>query len=182
MKMLTDDDDKEGEDEVVPRNLMSRDASLAGQQEGPSVTDIDGDAMVSVQCSQITSQGSVAATTTFSPWPGLLTSTLIATNDDNNDDDDDISSSPQIIQSFEEASPPRRLPPPPTPSRVSEEGTAPPMQDSSQTIIQPPPPAPLTALPPPPPRTTSQRAPSIQNEVVDTTDAKQKSWTKKLGL
>lgn len=188
---------------------ISRDASLIQQDGGPSMMDIDGDAMVSVQCSQLTSQGSVAATTTFSPWPGLLlTSTLVATNDDENgqdDNDDDydddqepIGSSFQSIQNSEET-PPRRLPPL-TPSRARGEeastldltmSAAPPMQDGSsatQSKVQPPPSsAPPTTLPPPPLRATTQRTQQynvapMQNEVIDTTDAKQKSWTKKLGL
>jgi hypothetical protein len=151
----------------------------------PIATDIDGDAMVSVSCSQLSPQGSVAATTIFSPWPGLLlTSTLVASNDEDkssiqSDDEDDMpvdKAATAIQPSGPVPPPPRRAAPLPNQSSLPALGDDVGLLQSVQRQLSTRPDAPQSSQPPPLASTNST------NRFEDVTDSKQKSWTKKLGL
>ncbi|UZJ52189.1 hypothetical protein CBS101457_001509 [Exobasidium rhododendri] len=139
---------------------LSRNQSVTSAETSPLMRGVDGEAMVSVSCTQLTPHGSVAATTTFSPWSGLLlSSTIVATVDQEEEEEPPREAGGVGLLEQEELNIPESRPLPPPPSRrapIKSKGVT----EELNTFI----------------------SPTTQGVVVDVTDGKQKTWSKRLGL
>ena len=194
----------------LPSPVATTHSNVGTEAPPPSSSDVDGEAVVSVTCSHLSAQGSAAATTTFSPWPGLLlTSTIVADNDERPSQAGrgkpvSFQNVHAVDDGYLPPPPPRRAPPSslgkgsafsgsegegdkvggptlaagPRRQAVQASSSQPAMQHSSPSHLPShSPPKPSSSLPPP-----VRPPPQPQGEEIDTTDAKQKSWTKRMGL